>query len=180
MATPVLYDNFSTSDIGIWGQTFTSGGWPVIGIDVYIADPTRPDDGSVNELLAPFNLVFYDVDYEQEPVLLASRTIGAPGEEFSGLTSFDLSEPVPTVPGSLYFFGFESATDSFGVGIRHKSESTYSEGDEIIFEGTPLPTSLGGNARDLSFRIRAIPEPSTVALLAGSIAVLIRRRYGVG
>jgi len=92
LATPALYENAGTSDIGIWGQTFISAGWSVVGIDVYIDDPTRPDNESVNELQAPFNLVFYEAGDLQDPLLVASRTIGTAGEEFSGLVSFDLVE----------------------------------------------------------------------------------------
>ncbi len=153
LGTPIFYDNVGNG----WGQTFVAQDTVFSGVKVYIRDPTRPDMVSVNELVGPASLLLYDASLSTLS-LVASSQIAGSGVSLQGLCTLMMDAPVATIIGRKYMFAFSTA-DLFGIGLR-ADYSTYSQGGEAYWNGTTLTES----ARDLSFAVLSIPEPSMIFL----------------
>lgn len=188
LVVPPAYDNAR----GIMGQTFTAVDFFVSGIQVYINDPSRPNDDSVNALVGPADLVLMDATNLLSPTELRRTRILQGGVSASGLTTFLFDSFVPTVVGQRYFFGLDTATDFYGIGLRSLTSSTYDGGGQAFINCTPNIGCTAGvpsgaiieaqGARDLSFAvlggdITAVPEPSTLSLLALGAGLAWRRKH---
>ena len=125
LETPSTYDNAR----GDMGQTFEAIGSSVSGVQLYINDPVRPGVPSVNELVGPADLVLWDVANPQQPVELQRTEVVGAGQSVSGLNTFRFDSSVPTVVGRKYPIGL-ATTDTYGLGIRALTESTYGGGAE--------------------------------------------------
>ena len=155
LAVPPIYEN-ALELPQAHGQTFLSDGKDIVGVDVYIGDPTRLNDPCCDTIPGFAELRLYDAADLNNYILLGVK-------EFDGSTlpvgtpaSIDFDEPIPTVDGQRYAF-FIFADDYFGLGLRSQTESTYSGGNEVVypFDGNP-DAPLGDEGRDLSFTVRGV------------------------
>lgn len=166
LALPLIYDNIGGA-ANEYGQTFTSDGGAVSEIRVYIGDPTRPNEATVNELVGPAELVLYDASNLLTPIELGRNQVLSGAESASGLVTFLFSSPIPTTQGHSYFFSI-SAPDSFGIGLTGFS-STYTDGSEAWRSISTGEITLVNTGRDLSFLVTTVPTPSAVWLFLSSL-----------
>jgi hypothetical protein len=151
LAIPTIYDNAGQSGY-TYGQTFLAQGNSFAGVRVYIGDPTRLSDSSVNELVGAVQLVLYKVEAGGMVNELSSQTLGSATSSRRGLVEFRFDAPVSTSPGSKYFIGLRT-TDQFGLGLRAATSSTYVGGAEAwISPGAGMLTEHP-TGRDASFAV---------------------------
>ncbi len=178
LSLPTLWDNVGGTHR--YGQTFLADDLFVLGFEVYIGDPTRPNDEGVNALVGPASIKLYDVASLSAPILLATSAILSASETSSGLSAFSFQTPVPTVPGGQYFFAFET-TDLFGIGMRSLGSSTYAGGVEAYFNPATGQVVAEPSGRDMSFKVSTVPEPTSgLLLLLGAVGLVCRRRADTG
>ncbi len=167
LATPAKYDNAYGYPETSYGQTFVSDGQSIVGVDIYVNDPTRPDDPCCNELIGPAELRLYEVSDLNNPILLGTSTVAANGEVLSGLVPLNFDNPIQTSTGTSYFFMIFAA-DSYGLGLRTEDNtSTYPDGMQASYSAASDSVILHPDERDLSFRVRGIKAPAAPALRTG-------------
>src|SRR5262245_47634760 len=149
LAPPLVYDNAEpTRD---YGQTFIAQDNFAAAVQLYINDPTRPDDPRVNELVGPADLVLYNATDLLNPIEIARSRVVPPGTSVEGLLTFLFDAPVPTEVGARYFFAI-SADDLYGVGLQDL-DSTYDGGAEAFRDRTMGQIAEFFNGRDMSFAV---------------------------
>lgn len=157
LSTPTVFDNARNE----FGQSFVATDNFVTAVRVYVDDPTRPTDPSVNELVGPAYLKLLAATDLLHPVELRRTLVLDAGAVSSGLVTYQFDEPVPTIPGSRYFFSIETA-DGYGVGVRLRTASTYGGGAQayrncladICSGAYPVGAVIEDpNGRDLSFAV---------------------------
>jgi len=148
LAPPAVYDNAASG----FGQVFTAERHTFSGIRFYIGDPTRPGNPEVNALEGEADLVLYTASDLAKPVEVARTRVQESGHRSTGLTTFQLKNPVPVVIGQQYFVAIETADARFGLGLRDALRSTYNGGYQASLSPaagiTPNP-----NGRDTSFEV---------------------------
>lgn len=154
---PAIYDNinsdYSPTQI-TGGQTFIATDGLFRGVRLYIADPNRMNEPNVGPLDGPAELVLYDAENLERPVLKGGETVVADGVAKQGEVDLILREPIPTVVGHRYFFGVRTR-DNWGVGLTDPYNPTYPGGAESFLDestGAIRDLSFEGG-RDLSFLI---------------------------
>ncbi len=163
LTTPAIYDNAGNG----FGQTFTATDNFMVGVRLYINDPTRPGNTAVNELIGPADLVLFDLSNTTSPVEVARTRVVAASATASGLVTFYFGLPAATTIGKKYFFGIHTS-DLFGIGMRDGSVSTYSGGAEAFQNVSTGQVTEASSGRDLSFEVLAqavVPEPTNLVLL---------------
>ncbi len=161
LAIPELYDNVGGGVT--YGQTFVAEASSFHGVRVYLGDPDRALDPSVNELAGPATLYLFDATDLSLPALIGSSEVLGGLETRSGLTSLVLGHPLSTTIGNRYFFGI-GTSDQFGLGLRSGS-STYGGGAESFINNLGAVAELP-QGRDVSFAIittENVPKPSAWA-----------------
>ena len=173
LVIPSAYDNIG--GVNFYGQTFIAQDINITGVQVYVGDPARPSDAGVNALIGPANLLLYDATNFASPILLASDPVLTASDTASGLTTFLFNNPVATIPGTQYFFAFDTV-DYFGIGMQSLFSSTYADGAEAYRNPTTGQLVLVTAGRDISFNVLSVPEPTSAALLLLGAAVGLSRR----
>jgi len=164
---PGVYDNVGgDSD---FGQTFVAQDNLLSGFQVYIGDPTRPENTLVNELIGPADLILYNATNLLSPFEIARDTVVNSGSIVNGLSTFLFNAPVATEIGTKYFF-IILADDNYGIGLQAQYVSTYGYGAEARINENTLEITEHELERDLSFSVlspsaQPVPEPSTMLLL---------------
>lgn len=173
LAPPTLYDNAGPPSV--WGQTFVAQDGFVSGVQVFVGDPSRPTNPAVNALLGPADLVLYDATNLLSPVALATTQVVPSAASVDGLVTWLFSTPVATLLGTKYFFGIDTA-DSYGLGLRSQSASTFAGGAEAFLNVSTGVLTEASNGRDLSFAVlapTAVPEPASLWLLVVGLGVAV-------
>lgn len=154
---PAIYDNinsdYSPAQI-TGGQTFIAADGLFRGVRLYIGDPNRTTEPNVGPLNGPADLVLYDAENLERPVLKGGETVIADGVAKQREVDLILREPIPTVVGHRYFFGVRTR-DNWGVGLTDAYNPTYPGGAESFLDestGAIRDLSFEGG-RDLSFLI---------------------------
>jgi collagen triple helix repeat protein len=154
---PPAYDNAGTVP---FGQTFVATASNIAGMVVVIGDPNNPT-GATGTLDGPARLVLYDATNLADPVALGSTLLIGPGETLSGQVTLLFHTPIHTTVGRTYFSGIDTA-DSFGLGVRDVSTSTYGQGREAWINNGVIVEA--GSGRDLSFQILSGTPPLAAVL----------------
>jgi collagen triple helix repeat protein len=157
LVQPPVYDNAGTVP---FGQTFVATASNIAGMVVFIGDPNNPT-GNTGTLDGPARLVLYDATNPAAPVALGSTLLIGPGQTLSGQVTLLFHTPIYTTVGRTYFSGIDTA-DSFGVGLRDLSTSTYDQGKEAWINSGVIVE--GGSGRDLSFQILSGTPPLAAVL----------------
>ena len=168
---PTTYDNIGGSIF--YGQTFVANEDFISGVRVYVGDPTRPNDLSVNELTGPANLFLYEATSLSSPTRIASNSILSSAETANGLFTFNFDRAISTTPGTRYFFGFDTV-DTFGIGLRDSLSSTYLDGAEGFLDSATGQLTLHPTGRDLSFSVLGSPIAAQKVYLAWGAVVPAR------
>lgn len=159
---PPLYDNVGVIPSG---QTFVATVSNIAGMVVVIGDPNNPT-GDTGTLEGPARLVLFDATNPADPVALGSTLLIGPGATLSGQVTLLFHTPIHTTIGRTYFVGIDSA-DSFGLGLRSQTTSTYNQGREAWINNGVIVEI--GSGRDLSFQILRGTPPLAVLLYEASM-----------
>jgi murein DD-endopeptidase MepM/ murein hydrolase activator NlpD len=149
---PGVYDNAGGAlDVG---QTFVADKDNILGLRVYLGDPSRPDDSRVDELRGPAWLVLYDARDLSAPRELARAEVVENGASLFGLSELQLDSPVAVTIGQRYFFAI-AAADGFGVGLGLQYDSTYANGAQATFDPSTGAVTENPLRRDVLFEVFA-------------------------
>lgn len=160
-----------------FGQSFTANGdYSITAINLYISSSSGGSDITVR---------LYDFDSLASTLGSVVRGIGVLSESSLSPTAawktVTLAAPVDVVSGATYAFtiiakdpgGSATGWNNYGV----NSADVYAGGNRLnIGSGS----SVSKQVSDLRFQVVAVPEPSTVMLLAAAITITASRRVRRG